>query len=256
MRPINFILTLSILLLFSKDVLGFSDSPASVQFINEARKKAAEEGRLLFANFHAEWCAPCQWMDKNTYSSPMVSELLQQNYISVKINIDKEEGYFLKKTYDIKYLPTVLIFNSEGKLIDRVEETLSPIKMSEILTRHNTALNKMVIKHDLNQSPSLSNDFVSESMNKQSEAFKKHFMSKQVNKIFRVQIGVFTSYQQAEEMIKKLSELTEEPITVVTEYSNGNPVFKVRAGQFYTYDEARELKSKLMKDCGLDGIVI
>lgn len=134
----------------------------SAELISEARKRAAAEGRLLFADFHAVWCSPCQWMEKNTYSNQTVTDMLEQNYVRVKIDIDEAEGYKLKKDYDIKYLPTILIFNSDGKLVDRIEETLSPLKMTEILSKHNTLINKTIIRHDLNTAPSLiySDEFI------------------------------------------------------------------------------------------------
>lgn len=229
----------------------------SAELISEARKRAAAEGRLLFADFHAVWCSPCQWMEKNTYSNQTVTDMLEQNYVRVKIDIDEAEGYKLKKDYDIKYLPTILIFNSDGKLVDRIEETLSPLKMTEILSKHNTLINKTIIRHDLNTAPSLiySDEFISESMNKMSDDYKKHFLVKQTNKMFRVQVGVFSSYQKAEQMVKTLTDLTDDPISVVSEYTDGNPVFKVRMGQFDSPEEAGDYKTKLLAEHNLNGIV-
>ena len=254
-----FIIPAFLMMLFnttlSKAALPVREGAA--ELIGEARKRAAAEGRLLFADFNAVWCSPCQWMDKNTYSNQTVTDMLDQNYIRVKIDIDQVEGFKLKKDYDIKYLPTILIFNSDGKLVDRIEETLSPLKMTEILTKHNTLINKTIIRHDLNSAPSLiySDKFISESMHKMSDDYKKHFLVKQTSKMFRVQVGVFSSYQKAEQMVKTLTDLTDDPISVVSEYTDGIPIFKVRLGQFDTPEEAGDYKTKLLAEHNLIGIV-
>lgn len=259
MKSINFISAI-LVLLFNVSFLRVhaTENTIKQEIIDEARKKAADEGKLLFADFYASWCTPCQWMEKNTYSNPSVSDILKQSYVRLKIDIDQPEGYTLKNVYDIKYLPTILIFNSEGKLIDRIEETLSPLKLTEVLLKHNTPVNRNIIRHDLNTAPSLiySDEFMSESMNNMAEEYKKHFLVKQTNKMFRVQVGAYSTYQKAEQMVKMLADMTDAPVSVVSEYTDGTPVFKVRLGQFETSEEAGEYKNKLQAEHKLEGVII
>lgn len=63
-------------------------------------------------------------MDKNTFSSPEVQEKLSQNYVLVKIDVDKNPGPSSK--YQAYSLPTMLILDSEGNEINRIIGYQSP----------------------------------------------------------------------------------------------------------------------------------
>ena len=227
--------------------------------IEEAIKKASVEGKLIFASFHADWCAPCKWMDQNTYTNPNVVNALNSSYVALKVNIDEIKGYELKKTYEVKYLPTLLIFNAQGQIIDRIEETLSPRLLMEVLNKNKFPENQKAIKHSLNISPSLAantrqvkDDNVDP---KPKDEYVKYYQEKQTNSAFRVQVGVYSSYEDANEMINSLRSQMLEPIDMVTEIRKEIVIFKVRVGQFDTYDEAEQFRIQMVKDINLDGIV-
>ena len=227
--------------------------------INEARKKAGEEGKLLFIDFHAVWCTPCQWMDQTTFKDEDVANALNQNFVAVKVDIDNFDGYDLKTAYDVKYLPTMLIFNSQGQLLDRVEETLSPRKLLSLLDKYNAPEHRQIIKHEFNTSPS---DIKSEQPLKESETmmlsaaeYKKYFTQQQSESAYKVQVGVFQRYEGAKEMVNALRQLFVEQISVTNEYKESMPIFKVKIGQFATKDEAEAFKKILKDEYNMDGIV-
>lgn len=228
---------------------------SSVNF-NEVRMKASQEGKLIFVDFYADWCTPCKWMEQTTFANEDVVNTLNGNFVSVKANIDEADGYNLKNAYEVRYLPTMLIFNSEGKLLDRVEETLSPRKLLELLEKYNAPENKKVVKHDFNTSPAIVKNMPSESMKKSSAEMMKPFVEKEKGNLFRVQVGVFERFEGANEMVRSLQQLFSEQVTLTNEYRNGSPVFKVRIGQFQTHKEAESFKNAIKTDYNMDGIVI
>lgn len=120
---------------------------------DEARNLAREEGKLFMISFYAEWCTPCNWMNETTFADSTVQSLLNENYVSFKVDIDDIEGYKLKEKYELKYLPTILIFNTQSKLLLRIEETLSPVQMIQALKKYNSDENKQVIINPVNRSP-------------------------------------------------------------------------------------------------------
>lgn len=259
MTRFNIYLIFCLLVFIINPVKSFSiNDTTSETNLDDARKKAGEEGKLMFVYFHADWCKPCQWMEQTTFSNHDVEHILKENFIKLKVNIDDFTGFELKKLFDVKYLPTIIVFNSGGQVIDRIEETLTPAKMISMLKKHNTAINRTIIRHEFNQAPGPAQvfSFQSESMIKTAEEYNRHFLQKQNQKMFRVQVGVFTKYQSAEELVKTLSNLTDEPITVINEYKNDEPVFKVRIGQFDTAEAAESLRNLLNQDHSLEGIVI
>ena len=259
MNQFKIYLMLSLMVIFSSHLIS-SGLPDRIPITNleEARKKAGDEGKLVFVYFHADWCKPCQWMEQTTFSNQEVDNTIKDNFIKFKVDIDDFNGFELKKVFDVKYLPTIIVFNSGGQILDRVEETLTPLKMVALLKKHNTAQNKVVIRHDFNQAPGPAHilSFRSESMIRTANEYNKHFAQKQAQKMFRVQVGVFSNYQSAEKMVKVLSNLTDEPVTVINEYKDDEPVFKVRVGQFESSEAAEFFRNILNQGHSLKGIVI
>jgi len=105
--------------------------------LEQAKQRASQEGKLIFVDFWAEWCNPCQWMDEQTFSRPQVKEYLSREYIAVRVDIDNFQGYNLKEEYNIRYLPTLLVLNEQGQLIKKYEESFAPSKLIKLLKELN-----------------------------------------------------------------------------------------------------------------------
>lgn len=226
--------------------------------MSEARSQASVSGKLIWVDFYASWCKPCQWMQSTTYQDVKVKNALESDFITVKINIDDAEGYELKKVYDITYLPTLLIFNAEGDLLHRVERTLSPHTLLDITQTFKSYDNSRMLRYGMNTSPhdaegqpaSLSGSVRSNSM------YDDLHNSSGKRPLFKVQVGVFSSYQLAENMVKDLRKFFDEPVTVSYEYENNTPVFKIHLGQFSTREDAEFFINVMRNDYNMDGIVM
>ena len=139
--------TITVLICLLLPVSSFGKGTQSkVNFIHgtleEIQIRAAEEGKPYLIHFTAEWCMPCQWMEKNTYTDPKLSNYINDNYLPYKVDIDDTEGHQYKEKFGILLLPTVLLFNSNGELLDKFEESLSASKMLLILKAYNTTENQ------------------------------------------------------------------------------------------------------------------
>lgn len=121
--------------------MSFTTQATGIAFIQNnlelAKQKAANEGKLILVDFWAHWCSPCTWMDEHTFTNKDLSNYLNENYISVRIDIDNIEGYAYKEEYKIRYLPSILILNEQGQLIKKYEESFAPSKLLTILKEHN-----------------------------------------------------------------------------------------------------------------------
>ncbi|MEO1515234.1 MAG: thioredoxin family protein [Bacteroidota bacterium] len=135
------------LILLLPFLISAGSSNTRVKFIKGnltmAKAKAAEEGKLYFVDFYASWCMPCRWMDETTFSDQRLAEYIHQNYIPVKVDIDDFDGYAYKQLYNIKMLPSILIFSSQGKLLAQFEESMAPSKMLKILQQYNLPKNRI-----------------------------------------------------------------------------------------------------------------
>ena len=91
---------------------------SSTKFVDsnfeDARVKAQAEGKMLLLDFYASWCAPCKFMESTTFQDPNVSAILNEKFVPLKINIDDFDGYALKEHFDVKVLPTFIIFSSDA----------------------------------------------------------------------------------------------------------------------------------------------
>lgn len=228
-------------------------SATAVEFykgeLTEARQKAIKEKKLFFVDFYANWCMPCKWMDQTTFSDPAVAAIMNQDFVAVKVNIEDLDGMELSQKYQIKVLPTILIFNSDGIMIERVEETLAPSKMITMLNTHRKNKGAAVVTHKANASPNR----VSESSGSPTEVVDR---PAQIKQSYRLQMGVFSKYEYAAAHVTKLQDQFLEPIVVVNEVVDRRVIFKIMMGHFQTRNEADSYKRILKEKFGLDSMVI
>ena len=104
----------------------------------DARAKALSEKKYLFVDCFTEWCGWCKTLDKNTFSDSKVGELMNKNFVAVKIDMEKDYGINLSMKYRVNAFPTALIFNPEGKLVYRIMGYSDPDKYLGLL---NDAMN-------------------------------------------------------------------------------------------------------------------
>ena len=261
MKTFRIVLGFIVCLSFS-GVLKANES--KIQFatydLKEARIIAGNEGKLIFIDFYASWCTPCKWMDQTTFLDDEVSQILNNNFISIKADIDFPSGSELKNIFDIKYLPTMIIFNSEGRMLDRIEQTLSPHQMRALLNKYNAPENKQIIKYNYNTAPN-QNFTISEynnleSMQKNASQYQQFYGNQGTNRIYKLQLGVFERYQGADEMVKSLKQLFVEPMTITNEMKDGTLLYKVRIGQFNSYEDALQFKNAILGEYNMSGIII
>ncbi len=140
---------LLLILLITPFLFGSSAYATKVKFFNgsfvSAKEKAATEGKLIFVDFTARWCLPCQMMDQTTFNDDLLADYIAGSFIPVKVDIDDFDGFALKEKYEIQALPSILIFNSAGQLLDRHQEAMGATKMREVLNRYDHPDNRRII---------------------------------------------------------------------------------------------------------------
>lgn len=236
----------------------YATSVDDINFIDgnlkEAIKKAGAEGKLSFVEFYASWCGPCKWMERTTLSNPQVSSYINENYVAVKINIDDFDGYAWKQQYDVEVLPTILIFNSKGTLVERIEETVGPTKLIKLLKSHNSAFNTEVVKHTFNTSPK---NYRSQkrARSKSNKPTYSKYVDAPARTSFQLQVGEFDNYEAALKMYNELVNQFIEPIIVLNDFKNNTIMYKVMMGDFRTEKEAYDFKSILNNQFEIDSEV-
>src|SRR5262245_37739638 len=82
----------------------------------EARDKAAADGKFLVVDAMATWCGPCKMMDRNTWSDGRVASWINERAIFVKLDVDKDQAS--ARELRIEAMPTVILFK-DGKELKR-----------------------------------------------------------------------------------------------------------------------------------------
>ena len=91
--------------------------PQGFKILDDAFAKAQKENKPLLIDFYAEWCVPCQRMEKETFADAKVKEVLQ-NVVLLKIDTDKEPQ--LAEKFGVVGLPDFRLITPEGKEFRRL----------------------------------------------------------------------------------------------------------------------------------------
>jgi thioredoxin-related protein len=81
--------------------------------------KAKAEHKYIFADVYTTWCTPCKRMDQEIYTDSSIGALMNQNFISVKIQMDStsDGASAIQKTYKITGYPSFLFFSPDGEWV-------------------------------------------------------------------------------------------------------------------------------------------
>ena len=85
----------------------------------DALTKAKEENKLIFIDCYTTWCAPCKKMAKYVFTQEEVYSFFNENYINVKMDMEKGEGIELAQYYGVDAYPTLLVLDQEGEVLSK-----------------------------------------------------------------------------------------------------------------------------------------
>lgn len=93
---------------------------------NEEFEKELKSGKLLFVDFSASWCGPCQMM------APIVDEIAEEYEKNDKIDflaVDIDKNMELSSKYSVMSVPTML-FLKDGEIV----ETMIGARPKDVIT--------------------------------------------------------------------------------------------------------------------------
>lgn len=83
----------------------------------EVIKMAAQKKKLIFVDAFTDWCGPCKMMTANTFPDPEVGKFFNDNFINVKLDMEKGEGLTFAQKYGVRAYPTLMFINPENQQV-------------------------------------------------------------------------------------------------------------------------------------------
>jgi uncharacterized protein YyaL (SSP411 family) len=94
-------------------------------------KRAAQQKKLVLLDLEARWCHWCHVMEEETYSNQRVAEILNKNFILVRVDQDSRPD--LSARYKDYGWPATIIFNSKGEEVEKLSGFHSPDEFLPVL---------------------------------------------------------------------------------------------------------------------------
>jgi len=144
----NYISTKTSLLIlalaFSFTLAKAQEKHSGIEFFHgtfaEAKALAAKENKMIFMDAYAEWCGPCKRMAATVFTEEKVGQFMNDNFINVKMDMEKGEGPTLSNTFDVSAYPTLLFIDDKGKLI---QKEVGAYPAEQFIKAAQTALSKI-----------------------------------------------------------------------------------------------------------------
>lgn len=101
----------------------FGQEVEGIKFIKEdlaqAQTLAASSDKIIFVDAYTTWCGPCKMMDRTTFKDESVAKFYNENFVNLKMDMEKGEGPSLSKLYSVRGYPSLLFLNAGGELVHR-----------------------------------------------------------------------------------------------------------------------------------------
>jgi thioredoxin-related protein len=126
--------SLLVLVFILTTTAGHADSDSVKWYsFDEGMVLGQSQEKKVFMHFWAEWCGYCRRMEKTTFSNSAVIAKLNENFISIKVNYDREKR--LVTMFKVGGLPDNWFFSKDRKDIKHRPGYIPPEKFLLMLKK-------------------------------------------------------------------------------------------------------------------------
>jgi len=152
----SFVFILVALFVFESSSFAQSDSnnekSNGIQFEHstweDILSKAKKGNKLIFIDAYTTWCGPCKMMAKNVFTDTEVGAFFNQNFINVKLDMEKEPGLSLKSKLNVTAYPTLIFVDSN---VNIEHKAVGALPKTEFLKFGNQVLGSAMKLSDYNE---------------------------------------------------------------------------------------------------------
>lgn len=130
--------TILLLLIFRGSVLAQGKINFDESGYDNVLMRAKKEQKPIFYMLYATWCAHCNKMKSEVFTDTLVSNYMNKKFICAAQDAEKGEGAVFKRKFGIRYYPTFLFLDENGKELYHisgeftVENFLAEVKKAEV----------------------------------------------------------------------------------------------------------------------------
>jgi len=97
--------------------------------------RAKSENKKVFVHFYADWCSTCKIMENKTFKDPAVIAALNQDYIPVKVNVDRNRK--ISEMFRVRLLPDTWFIAENNEIIGHRPGYIRPEQLKVLLKMFN-----------------------------------------------------------------------------------------------------------------------
>lgn len=118
----------------SRTVVGGEPSAVWRTDFKAALLEAEQKKLPLLVHFYADWCMPCQRMEREVLTAPAVKEFVGSRFVAVKLNSDRHPD--LVRRYGVEMLPSDVVIDSlTGKVLLLHSDFLDKTQYIQLVTQ-------------------------------------------------------------------------------------------------------------------------
>lgn len=82
---------------------------------------AKSQNKIILLDFYTDWCIPCKQMEEHIFTQKRVLEVINSDFIKLRLDAEKGEGIELAQKYGISGYPTLVFLGSDGMEKGRIQ---------------------------------------------------------------------------------------------------------------------------------------
>jgi thiol:disulfide interchange protein len=97
--------------------------------LQTAHRHAIAENKPIMIVFGADWCGFCTKLEKQTLSSPDVAQYVNDNFVSLHLDFDKEKR--IREILEVESIPCIVVLSPNADLLGRISgfKTAAPLQL-------------------------------------------------------------------------------------------------------------------------------
>lgn len=99
-------------------------------------KMIKEQNKKGFLHFYTDWCTYCKIMNKQTFVDPKIIDYLNNNFVSIRVNADKQKD--VAKKYGVSRFPSNWFIAEDSTSLSNQPGFIKPDMLLDMLKFLNT----------------------------------------------------------------------------------------------------------------------